>query len=93
MHVHTPALESSVPPYSSEISILEITLELCMQMACCALSQSQGFIPKKLLKCFVLTRFKQLRQGKLHNPFSKFQTLKCTEVFLLCSNAFCMGWN
>lgn len=29
---------------------------------------------KKLLECFVLLRFKQLRQGKLHNPFSKFQT-------------------
>lgn len=66
MPLQTPALESSVPPYSS----LEIMLGLCTQMACSALSQSQGFIPKKLLECFVLIRFKLLRQGKLHKPFS-----------------------
>lgn len=93
MPLHTPALESSVPPYSSKIPSLEITLGLCMQMACSALSQSQDFIQKKLLECFVLIRFKQLRQGKLHNTFSKFQT--CTELLLLhsCAVAFCMGWD
>lgn len=66
----TLALEGSVQPYSSKITSLEITRGLRAQTACCALSQSQGFIPKKLLECFVLVRFKQLRQGKLHNPFA-----------------------
>lgn len=85
----------SVPPHSSKIPSLEITLGLCMQMACSALSQSQGFIPKKILECFVLIRFKQLRQGKLHNLFFKFQTLQCTELILLrsCAVVFCMGWD
>lgn len=66
----TLALEGSIQPYSSKITSLEITQGLCAQTACCALSQSQGFIPKKCLECFVLVRFKQLRQGKLHNPFA-----------------------
>lgn len=38
--------------------------------ACCALSQSQDFVPKKLLEGFVLISSKQLRQRKLHNPFA-----------------------
>lgn len=95
MPPHTRARASSVLPYSSKIPSLEVALGLCMQMACSALSQSQGFIPKKLLECFVLIRFKQLRQGKLHNPFSKFQTLTCTELLFLssCVVAFCMEWD
>lgn len=66
----TLALEGSVQPHSSKITGLEITRGLRAQTAYCALSQSQDFIPKKLLECFVLVRFKQLRQGKLHNPFA-----------------------
>lgn len=63
----TPALEGSVQPRSSKITSWEITQGLRAQTAFFALSlsQSQDFIPKKLLECFVLVRFKQLRQGKI----------------------------
>jgi len=66
----TSSPEGSAQPCSSKITSLEITRGLRAQTACCALPESWGFIPKELLECFVLARFKQLRQGKLHNPFA-----------------------
>lgn len=63
----TSALEE---PQSSKITSSAIARGLHVQTACCPCSQSQRLVPKNLLECFVLIRFKQLKQGKLHNPFA-----------------------